>query len=284
MIGSAPKKAPSVTQSPFCLSQRYGENYNKIQPIPNLTTWGTLGPGRPGICFVETINVYESTKMHLIEVSCFGHFEWSEAVLLMSSQTSVRHLKQKEGDSLCEIGDRCVIFGILFSLAVRDKQAFVPVRHVYIITGWQHHQPFSTQLTGLHHHHFEKTKTSWNENVHNFGRFFASFRFIVTIHIRCPWCIFCSHQLSSAMSTDWSWDVSASQHLWDRNSYPKRSPKQWPGEERPSREILCSFMSHFYPKFLPFKLVVNWWFGGWFEKGFRNWKFFGKYMCDQGVL
>lgn len=60
-----PKNHPSVR----LLSSAYGENYNKIQPIPNLSqnqtrTWGTFQPGtnRPGICLRNHLWIYESTN------------------------------------------------------------------------------------------------------------------------------------------------------------------------------------------------------------------------------
>lgn len=150
----------------------------------------------------------------------------------------------------------------------------MPVRHFYIITGWQaNHQPFSTQLTGFHHHHFEKTLPEMK--MFTISADFLHHSDLLLIFTSCAqdaYFVPSSCHETPCQLTRGSWDISASQHLWDRNSYPKRSPKQWPGEERGhlTRDSLL-YKLFFYPK-----------------KPCENWKFFcWKDMssaCDQWVL
>lgn len=86
----------------------------------------------------------------------------------------------------------------------KREQAFVPVHHFYIITGWQaNHQPFSTQLTEFHHHHFEKTLPEMK--MFTISADFLHHSDLLLLFTSCaPGCIFCSQQLSwDAMSTDW---------------------------------------------------------------------------------
>lgn len=56
------------------LSSAYGENYNKIQPIPNLShrgTWGTFKPGTQqawDLFEKLSLNLWKYQQMHIIEV------------------------------------------------------------------------------------------------------------------------------------------------------------------------------------------------------------------------
>ena len=183
MIGSASTKESSVgPSSEFSVRWELQQNptNSKPQPPGNVRDLQTWDQQAWDLFEKLSLNLWKYQQMHIIEVSCFGHFKWSEAVLLyVYDQTSVRHLKQKEG--VLSMWNRRSLGNFwhpLHSGCKRESKLLCPF--VISTLSQAGKQIISLLAPNLQDFIIITLRKRFLND------FFGSFRFIANIHILCP--------------------------------------------------------------------------------------------------